>query len=97
MADRAVGAAAVRLHVHAAVRVVRLGTDRSLADTVLQDVAFTYPARTLLDIPNRVAVVEMNQEELPGRHALQFELGLYKIIRTDNAAKIQLFIRTMDV
>jgi hypothetical protein len=27
---------------------VRLGTDRSLADTVLQDVAFTYPARTLL-------------------------------------------------
>lgn len=28
---------------------VRLGTDRSLGDTVLQDVAFTYPARTLLD------------------------------------------------
>ncbi len=57
----------------------------------------TVIGHTSRDIPNRVAVVEMNQEELPGRHALQFELGLYKIIRTDNAAKIQLFIRTMDV
>jgi hypothetical protein len=68
-----------------------------LIGSLLREHIMTVIGHTSRDIPNRVAVVEMNQEELPGRHALQFELGLYKIIRTDNAAKIQLFIRTMDV
>ena len=49
------------------------------------------------DIPDGIAVVEMNKQELPGSHAFQLELRLHKIIGTNDPSKIQLFVWSLHV
>lgn len=44
-----------------------------------------YAAR---DVPDGVAVVKMNEQELTGSHAFQLELGLHEIIGTNHPSKI---------
>ncbi|CAE6766007.1 hypothetical protein NSPZN2_40045 [Nitrospira defluvii] len=44
------------------------------------------------DIPDGIAVVEMNKKELAGGHAFQLELGLHEIIGTNDPTKIQLLV-----
>jgi len=49
------------------------------------------------DVTNGIAVVEVDQEQLPGRHGFEFQLGLDEIIGANHPAKIQLFIRMQEI
>ena len=44
------------------------------------------------DIADRIAVIKVNQQQLPSGHGLKLQFGFHEIVRTNDPAKIQFFI-----
>ena len=49
-------------------------------------------ADTARYVTNRVAIIQVNEEQLSGSHTFQLELRFYEIVGTNDPTKIQFFV-----
>ncbi len=44
-------------------------------------------------IPNRLTLVQNNRQNISGKHGVQLQLGLYKIVRANDPSEVQFGLR----
>ena len=65
---------------------------KRLLGTLLRDDIMPIIADTARYVSNRVTIIQVNEEQLPGSHTFQLELRLDEIVGTNDPAKIQFFV-----